>query len=337
MRTATRASPTFAVAPGTTVVRLDSLTKRYRRGGGIEGVSLEVQAGEVFGFLGPNGAGKTTTIRILLDLIRPDSGRVELFGLDARRDGVRVRRHVGYLPGELALYDRLTARELLSHLAHLRRLDGSAPGLAGEAPWSFSRLAERFELELDRPIAALSKGNRQKVGLVQALMGAPSLLVLDEPTSGLDPLVQHQVLDLLREAAERGRTVFLSSHALAEVEQVADRVGMIRAGRLEAVERIDELRARSVHLVDVTTTEPLDPSRFARLPGVVLHETTPRGARMEVAGRLDPVVRELARWELDDLTVREPDLEEVFLAFYEGPSQGDGPRPGAPAGRDDAR
>lgn len=314
------------------VLRLRSLTKRYRGGGGIVDVTLDVWAGEVFGFLGPNGAGKTTTIRLLLDLIRPDRGAVELFGLDARRDGVRARRQVGYLPGDLALYDRLTARELLSHLAHLRRRAGGQADDAASSSWRFDELAARFALELDRPIGALSKGNRQKVGLVQALMGAPRLLVLDEPTSGLDPLVQHDVLDLLREAAAQGRTVFLSSHALGEVEQVAHRVGMIRAGRLEAVEPIADLRSRSIHLVEVRTAQPFDPAAFTRIPGVRLRELIPGGARLEVAGALDPVVRELSHWSLEDLTVHEPDLEETFLAYYERPADRAAPAP-AVAGR----
>ena len=324
------------------VLRLRSLTKRYRGGGGIVDVSLDIRAGEVFGFLGPNGAGKTTTIRLLLDLIRPDRGAVELFGLDARRDGVRARQQVGYLPGDLALYDRLTARELLSHLAHLRgraagRAASRAAGRAadGASPsWRFDELAARFALELDRPIGALSKGNRQKVGLVQALMGSPRLLVLDEPTSGLDPLVQHDVLDLLRDAAAQGRTVFLSSHALGEVQQVAHRVGMIRAGRLEAVEPIADLRSRSIHLVEVRTAQPFDPAAFTRIPGVRLLELLPGGARLEVAGALDPVVRELGRWSIEDLTVHEPDLEETFLAFYERPADRGAPAP-AVAGRGD--
>ena len=332
MTSAALDAATLAMGAGTlptAVVRLDSVTKHYPGGGGIDEVSLEVAPGELFGFLGPNGAGKTTTIRLLVDLIRPDHGRVELFGLDARHDGVRARRRIGYLPGDLALYERLTARELLSHFAYLRRRAGHTERSAdeggpvghdpigGSGPGSIEALSSRFDLDLDRPIRSLSKGNRQKVGLVQALMGEPDLLILDEPTPGLDPLVQHEVHEVLREAVSGGRTVFLSSHALSEVEQVADRVGMIRSGRLVAVERVDELRSRSVHLVELRTADPLEPEAFAQLEGVVASELGPRGGRLEVSGPLDPVVGELARHHLLDLSIREPDLEEVFLSFYE--------------------
>ena len=294
-------------------ISLQAVTKHYRGGGGIDEISLEVERGEVFGFLGPNGAGKTTTIRLLLDLIRPDSGRVALFGLDARRHSVAIRRRLGYLPGDLALYERLTARALLAHFAHLR----------GGSAWAdAASLAARFDLELDRPIRALSKGNRQKVGLVQALMGSPELLILDEPTSGLDPLVQHQVHILMRGLAAEGRTVFLSSHVLSEVGDVADRVGLIRDGRVVAVQSVEDLRRSSVHLVDVSARAPLPADAFSRVPGVLRRDIRGASAHLEVTGPIDPVVRALAGYELDDLSFREPSLEELFLAFY----QGDGAR-----------
>lgn len=197
----------------------EDLTKRYGKHQALDGLDLVVRRGEVFGFLGPNGAGKTTTIRLLLDLIRPTAGRVEVLGMDPRRQGREVRRRVGYLPGKLALYDRLTGREVLTYLGHLR--DG--------VDWAHAdSLARRLDLDLNRPIGALSRGNKQKVGLVQALMHRPELLILDEPTGGLDPLVQREFHRLVREASGEGRTVFLSSHVLGEVERVADRVGIIR-------------------------------------------------------------------------------------------------------------
>ena len=282
------------------------VTKRYRGRGGIEQVSLSVAGGEVLAFLGPNGAGKTTTIRLLLDLIRPEAGQVRLFGLDPRADGTAVRRRVGYLPGELSLYDRLTARELLTHFAHLR---------GGTAAHPFAGLADRLDLELDTPIHALSKGNRQKVGLVQAFMGEPELLILDEPTTGLDPLVQQEVLDIVRGSTGRGAAVFLSSHVLSEVARVADRVGMIRAGRLLRLERVEDLRQRSVHRVAVRLGD--DPPRpLALLPGVRLLADHDGVVELEVAGALDPVVRELGRHHLVDLAVSEPSLEELFLRTY---------------------
>ena len=228
------------------VVRAEGLTKLYGRERGVVDLHFEIQAGEVFGFLGPNGAGKTTTIRLLLDLIRPTRGRVELFGVDPRRSA-SLRRRLGYLPGDLRLYERLTGRELFDYFAHLRGLAdlGAAPALA-----------ERLELELDRPLGALSKGNRQKAGLVQAFMHRPELLILDEPTSGLDPLVQQTFYELVEEARAGGATVFLSSHVLPEVQHVADRVGLVREGKLVLVAGVEELRARARARVSVTFAAP---------------------------------------------------------------------------------
>ena len=218
------------------IIQAEKLTKFYCESRGVVDLSFEVEAGEVFGFLGPNGAGKTTTIRLMLDLIRPNAGTLELFGLAAQKDSVAIRRRIGYLPGDLRLYERLTARELLRYFAALRGLDGLGEG---------ESLAERFDLELDRPIRSLSKGNRQKVGLVQAFLHRPDLLLLDEHTAGLDPLVQITFNELLREVAAEGRTVFLSSHILSEVQRLADRVAIIREGSLELVEAVDTLRARA--------------------------------------------------------------------------------------------
>ena len=301
--TASPARPTAKSA-----IRLEGVTKRYRGGGGIEEVTLEVDRGEIFGFLGPNGAGKTTTIRLLLDLIRPDAGRISIFGLDSRRDSVAIRRRVGYLPGDLALYEDLTARELLSHFCHLR---------CGPRWPEVVACVDRFELELDRPIRSLSKGNRQKVGLVQALMGKPDLLVLDEPTSGLDPLMQRQVHAAIAEAAAEGRTVFLSSHVLSDVGRVAGRVGLIREGRVVTVKPVDELRGRSVHYVDVQFVENVDSDALAKIPGARSVARRGDSLHLEYAGPLDPLLQELSRHRVAELSIREPDLEESFLNFYE--------------------
>ena len=240
------------------VVRARALTKSYGRARGVVDLDFDVEPGEIFGFLGPNGAAKTTTIRLLLDLIRPSSGSIELFGRNPRRD-VSLRRRVGYLPGDLRLYERLTARELFTYFGRLRR-----PGGLGSA----LELAGRVELELDRPIRALSKGNRQKAGLVQALMHRPDLLILDEPTSGLDPLVQQTVYELLAEVRSDGRTVLLSSHVLPEVQQIADRVALIRDGRLVLVEAVETLRRRARARVEATfdTAPPAD--AFGAVKGV---------------------------------------------------------------------
>ncbi len=291
-------------------VFLDHVTKHYRKGGGVDDLTLSVGPGEVFGFLGPNGAGKTTTIRLILDLIRPTRGTISIFGLDSRSESVAIRRRIGYIPGDVALYDRLTPREILSHFAHLR----------GGLAWSaINAQAEELELEMDRQIRTLSKGNRQKVGLVAALMGDPELLLLDEPTSGLDPLVQQQVHEALRRAVREGRTVFLSSHILSEVGQVADRVGLIREGRLIAVERVADLQQRPVHLVDATFRSVPDAAPFEALPGVGACKIDGHALHFEVSGSLNPVVATLAAAELTDLSIREPSLEELFLSFYEQP------------------
>ena len=290
------------------VVRFDHVTKIYRGGGGVRDVTLEVYPGEVLGFLGPNGAGKTTTIRLLLDLIRPSSGTIEVFGLDSRRDSVAIRRRVGYLPGDLALYEQLSARDVLSHFAHLR----------GGPTWTTIRsLADTLELDLDRPIRSLSRGTRQKVGIVAALMGEPDLLVLDEPTSGLDPLVQRQVHEMLRAAADAGHSVFLSSHILSEVAQVADRVGLIRDGQLVAVERVVDLQQHAAHLIDARLRGAPTREAYASLPGVVVCTVSGNDLHLEVAGDMRPVIAALAASDLDDLSVREPSLEEVFLSFYD--------------------
>jgi ABC-2 type transport system ATP-binding protein len=289
------------------VIRTEKLTKFYGSHRGIVDVDLEVDKGEVFGFLGPNGAGKTTTIRLMLDLIRPSSGKLELFGLDAQRDSVAIRRRIGYLPGDLHLYERLTPREFLRYFAALRGLDGLGEG---------EQLAERFELELDRPIKALSKGNRQKVGLVQAFLHRPDLLLLDEPTAGLDPLVQISFNELLREVAADGRTVFLSSHILSEVQRLADRVAIIREGSLELVEAVDTLRARAFVRVEATFAKPPPEKAFAELAGV--RELERRGPVVVLAleGSADPLIKALARHEVLALDSHEADLEDFFLALY---------------------
>jgi ABC-2 type transport system ATP-binding protein len=290
-------------------ISLRGVTKHYRGGGGVDDLNLEIAPGEVFGLLGPNGAGKTTAIRLILDLIRPSAGRISIFGLDSRTSSVAIRRRLGYLPGELALYDHLTPQEFLGHFAHLR---------GGPSPSDIAALADSFDLDLNRTIKTMSKGNRQKIGLVSALMGDPDLLLLDEPTSGLDPLVQRQVHREVRRAAGEGRTVLLSSHILSEVGVMADRVGLIRDGRLVAIERVADLQARSTHLVDVTFSDPPDVSALKALPGVMTCSTSGPQFHLEVSGSLNPLIGELAKHVLMDLSIREPGLDELFLSFYEG-------------------
>ena len=290
------------------VVRLLGLTKDYGRHRALEGIELEVDDGEVFGYLGPNGAGKTTTLRVLLGFLRPTAGRAEVFGLDAWRESLRIRGRIGYLPGEPVLYDRLTGRETVAYFGALRRRDDSRTA---------AELAERLDLDLDRQVRTLSKGNKQKVAIVLAFMSRPELLVLDEPTTGLDPLVQQEFNALLTEATARGGTVLLSSHVLAEVQRMADRVGIIREGRVVAVERLEDLRSKSVHRVEARLSGPVDPAMFAAVPGLselsleggVLRCRTPESS-------LDALVKALARVSVTDLTITEADLEETFLTYY---------------------
>ena len=285
------------------------LSKRYGTDTqALADLNLRVERGEVFGYLGPNGAGKSTTIRLLLGLIRPTSGRASLLGLDTQTHVVESRRAVGYLPGDLRLSDRLTAREQLDSLVRLR---GDVDAVLRK------ELCERLGVELERPIRQLSKGNRQKVGLVQAFMHRPDLVVLDEPTSGLDPLLQAEVRTLLRETAEDGRTVFLSSHSLDEVQHVANRVGVLRAGRLVDVDAVESLRERSLRHVSVTFASPVDPTPFASLDGVRvahLEGSTLRLSAPETA--LDALVKALADHTVLDLVSEPADLEEIFLDLY---------------------
>ncbi|HSK93285.1 MAG TPA: ABC transporter ATP-binding protein [Candidatus Angelobacter sp.] len=291
----------------TPVIETRRLTKSYGGRRGLDELDLEVRPGEVFGFLGPNGAGKTTTIRILLDLIRPTSGEARVLGVDPREGGATLRGRLGYLPGDFVVDGGQSSRELLTHLGHLR----------GEVPRQrIDELADRLGLDLRVRIRSLSKGNRQKVGIIQAFMHEPELLVLDEPTSGLDPLLQQTFLDLVREAKANGQTVFMSSHVLSEVQQSADRVGIIREGRMIAVEAVETLRRRAVRHVEVHFDEPVPAEAFAGLDGVGDVRVDGSVLRCRLAGRADALIKAAARYSVEGLVVEEPDLEELFLTYY---------------------
>jgi beta-exotoxin I transport system ATP-binding protein len=279
----------------------------------LVGLDLRVEPGEVFGYLGPNGAGKSTTIRLLLGLIRPTAGRAALFGCDARSDGVAARRGVGYLPGDLRLANLLTGREQLASLARLR---GSLDSAMRD------ELCERLDVDLDRPIRQLSKGNRQKLGIVQAFMHRPDLVILDEPTAGLDPLLQTEVRSILRETVSEGRSVFISSHSLDEVQHVADRVGIIRHGRLVGVDAVDNLRERSLRHLTITFATAANPEPFVGLDGVRLVEVDGAALKLSCAeSALDALVKAVAQHEIVDLVSQPADLEEIFLDLFR---RGDG-------------
>jgi ABC-2 type transport system ATP-binding protein len=284
------------------------LTKSYGSSRGIVDVSMTVEAGEVFGFLGPNGAGKTTTIRTLLDFIRPTTGRATVLGLDPHLDSLEVHRRVGYLPGEFAAYEHMTGRAYLEYLAALRTGAGRADIDA----------LERLQADLSVKISSLSHGSRQKLGLIQAFMHRPPLLILDEPTQRLDPIVQQSFHALVFEGREAGQTVFLSSHVLPEVDRICDRVGIIREGRLIAVEDVGALKSRAVRTIELHFAAPVPAEAFARIPHVRDLEVHGDVVRCTVAGSMDPLVKAAARFEVLDVESHEPSLEDIFLTFYGG-------------------
>ncbi|QHK20023.1 ATP-binding cassette domain-containing protein [Pseudarthrobacter psychrotolerans] len=304
-----------------TAISTRSLTKKFGRREVLHGVDFAVEAGSVFGVIGPNGAGKTTTMRCLLDIIRPTSGEVRVLGLDPRAGGPELRRRIGYLPGELFLEGRVTGRTLL---AHYQAISGPVP------PGRIDGLAERLGLELDRHTRKLSKGNKQKLGLLQAFMHNPELLVLDEPTSGLDPLVQQEFHAMVREAQHNGQTIFLSSHVLSEVQQIADTVAILRDGRIIAVESVSGLREGAVRRVRFTANRLTAHDAGALLggvPGVGHVEVLESGGSINlsatVEGAIQPLVRALGTLELTDLVLEEPDLEEAVLKMYSSPADAD--------------
>ena len=289
------------------VIETERLTKSYGKHRGIIELDLAVAQGEVFGFLGPNGAGKTTTIRTLLDLIRPTSGRARVFGIESSADPVAIHRRVGYIPGEFTLYDRLTGGQTIEYFANLR---------GGVDPAYGAELIARLDLDPSRRYKEYSKGNKQKVGIVIALQHRPDLLVLDEPTSGLDPLVQQSFFELVQLAKAAGRTVFLSSHILSEVEKTCGRVAIIREGRIVKTDTVDALRDLAHHQVELRFTGPVPIAAFAGLPGVSDVVADDHLLRLRVSGPITPVVRAAAQYDLLDFVSREPSLEETFLAQY---------------------
>ena len=292
------------------IIEVDKLTKSYGGKRGIDGVTFDVAEGEVFGFLGPNGAGKTTTIRILMGLIRADSGAARIAGLDCWDRSVDVKRLIGYVPGEPSLDPNLTGGQILEYFSNLR---------GGVDRAYLKRLIEVFDLDTSKKFRQYSTGNKRKVVIVQALMHRPRLLILDEPTSGLDPLNQQTFEGLVKEATDEGRTAFLSSHVLSEVEKMCQRVGIIREGKLVRVGGVHELRDIKRYEVTITFAEPVSPEAFERLDGVagVSKLNGGTGLKIEMQGPPDAVIKAAAQHRVLSLTSYEPSLEDVFLKFYE--------------------
>jgi beta-exotoxin I transport system ATP-binding protein len=293
------------------------LIKNYGKVQALRGVDLDVSQGEIFGFLGPNGAGKTTTIRCMLDLIRPQGGSIRVLGLDPQEDPVAVRAQVGYLPGELSLEDNLKVEALLRYFVGLRK---------NHVDWKYvEELAERLQLDLSVQIKNLSKGNKQKVGVVQALMAKPRLLLLDEPTAGLDPLVQQEVYRLLREAREYGASIFFSSHIISEVEAIAERVAIIRKGVIVQEAKPSQLVNFAMRKVHIRFLEPVDATRLKEIPGVsILSTQNGNAVSLRVEGEMDGLIKALRTYPVSDFETERASLEEVFLAYYKaGAQEGD--------------
>lgn len=289
------------------VISTQNLTKFYGKNLGIIDLQLEVYEGEIFGFLGPNGAGKTTTIRLLLDLIRPTQGSAQIFGLDIRKKSLEIKKNLGYLPGEMELYHHLTGEELLFYIAHLRK----------NVDWNYVlNLVKRLKADIKRPIGSLSHGNKQKIGLIQAFMHKPALLILDEPTIGLDPLIQQEFNKMAREIKKEGRTIFLSSHIMPEVEQICDRAGIIREGKLITVEKIKDLKNRRMQCLEIHFRKEPPFEVFKEVPGVLEVKVVGKTLNCKVTGDLDAFIKTIAQYEVVNLTCHETSLDEIFLSYY---------------------
>ncbi len=289
------------------VIEIEGLRKFYQgKHRGVDGVDLEVYQGEVFGFLGPNGAGKTTTIRILLDLIRADGGSARVFGLDIRKHSEEIRSRTGYLPGELGFYDNVVAQEMVNYFG---ALCGSIdPGIVED-------LTDRLRIDLSRPIREYSKGNKQKLAILLAFLFDPELVILDEPTSSLDPLHQNDFYQFMAEQSDKGRTIFMSSHVLSEVERVCDRVGIIREGKIVAVERIETLKAKMGQIVTVELGDEFNADDF-KIAGVAKMEVNGRTLSLHVTGNHDGILKALSQYKITKFLAEEYSLDDLFLAYY---------------------
>ncbi len=311
-------------------IQIKGLTKSYGRGKrpALQKLDLTVNQGEIFGYLGPNGAGKTTTIRLLLDLIRPSSGQATLLGKDVHADSVELHQRIGFLPGELSLWDSLTGQQVIHYLGRVRgKLDAAY----------VKQLTEHLSLDLSKPVRSYSSGNRRKLGLIIALMHKPDLLILDEPTNGLDPLMQQTFHQLVLEARDEGRTIFLSSHNLSEVQAICERVAFLGDGRLKAVERVADLMHVNFHWVTLRFRERVMPERLAGVPGVTNVSAGDKALKFKLTGDIDPVIRAVSDQYIASIETQEPSLEEVFLTFYGNGNNHNGTAPKNEAKREPAK
>lgn len=292
---------------------IENLVKSYGQVQAVRGISMRIERGEIFGFLGPNGAGKTTSIRCMLDVIRPSSGTIRVLGLDAQHEAPALHQHIGYLPGDLRLPGRMTGKQVIDYFASLQ----------GREPVLLSRLVERFDVELKRPLKGYSKGMRQKIGVVLAFMCDPDVLILDEPTSGLDPLLQRVFNEFLLEEQTRGKTIFMSSHIMSDVEKVCQRVAVIRSGELVTLETVDALREKAGQQVTVEFGDAfaVAEQELERIPGVSALRRTNGTYHFNISGSMDRLIKSLSQYEVIRLTAQEAPLEDVFLKFYEEPVQ----------------
>ena len=288
---------------------IDNLYKAYGKVQAVKGISMRVERGEIFGFLGPNGAGKTTTIRCMLDVIRPTSGTLRVLGLDAQRDKMELHQRIGYLPGDVRLPGQMTGKQVINYFSRLQ----------GREPVMLNDLIERFDVEMKRPLKGYSKGMRQKIGIVLAFMCDPEVLILDEPTSGLDPLLQRTFNEFLLQEQARGKTIFMSSHIMSDVEKVCQRVAVIRQGEIITIEEVEKLRQKAGQRVIVEFGDAVSADEVAQMPGVSMVTSHNHAYHFNVGGSMDALIKALSRHEVLRLQAEEAPLEEVFLKFYENP------------------
>ncbi len=288
-------------------IEIEHLSKAYGNFQALKDVSMRVEQGEIFGFLGPNGAGKSTAIRCMLDVIRPSSGSIKIMGLDTQRETIRMHELIGYLPGDVRLPGKMTGKGLINHFSRLQ----------GREPIRLDELVKRFDVELKRPLKQYSKGMRQKIGIVLAFMCDPQVLLLDEPTSGLDPLSQRAFNEFLLEEQARGKTVFMSSHIMSDVERVCKRVAIIRHGELVAVEQVERLREKAGERITIEFGQQVERAALEHIPGVSNVSETRNQYHLSLAGSIDPLIKALSQYEVVRLHAEEAPLEEVFLKFYD--------------------